>query len=87
MSHKRMQQGDESARRKVLLVADFPHPGDHYLQLVLCELPGAVPHRYVVWTYNVQDGGFFSGHYRSSEEKGRREFAKQLERVYREWMI
>ncbi len=43
---------------------------DTYLSVVLCQLevPDDKVSKYVVWTYNWQDGGFSLGHYFFPEE-------------------
>jgi len=42
-----------------LAVAQFSHPGDSFLFIVLIEFD----EHYVVWTLNLQTGEFFFGHY------------------------
>ena len=50
-----------------------PHPGDHYLSVVLCEWNG----EYVTWMHNKEDNGYFWGHYFSDLEKARIDYRKR----------
>lgn len=43
-----------------IAVAKYPNPKDYFLYLVCIEHR---PGDFVTWTYNAQDGGFYSGHY------------------------
>lgn len=56
----------ELATRKggrLVAMVQYPHAGDPYLYTVLVDLSGPTLQQYVVWSYNVYDRAFFSGHY------------------------
>lgn len=87
----RLSQGQELDQGKVLAVCDYPHPDDSHLQQVLVEQPnaaGTVHTQYVVWTYNVQTGGFCSGHYcMRGETAARRVWATRVAAIVADWQV
>jgi hypothetical protein len=52
-------------RSSVNIILEKPysnHPGDHYLSIVLAEVPGGRK-KFVTWLSNNECGGFSEGHY------------------------
>jgi hypothetical protein len=65
-----------------LAVAQFSHPSDGFLFVVLIELEW----EYVVWTLNVQTGGFSYGSYFPFDRRDNRNIKVEAFRRYEERM-
>lgn len=68
--------------RLILKRAEYPHPGDNHLEVVLCFWSG----EYVTWVYNAQTNDFAHGHYFDGSVEGRDEalqdFWNRVETLY-----
>lgn len=72
---KSLVAGDIIEDREILRTSHFPHPEDHYLQLVIAKYRT----QYVVWHYNKDFCSFNYGHYYQSLEDAEEKFKERCE--------